>query len=182
MEKYKKPLQGAVILAVVAVIAWVVLTIPDAPAKEDNDNGLVIQYDGNEIFEEKNGRRLWDLKAEHIEMDTAAQVTKLQQLTGHFYAEDGRITELKADEGQYNESTKDVVVTGNVQVENSDGAKLTSKELIWQAKEEILTAKGEARITKDDMQADGDSIESRDGFNKFKISGKAHLVKGGKSQ
>jgi hypothetical protein len=32
------------------------------------------------------------------------------------------------------------------------------------------------------MLAEGDKIESRDGFNKIKISGKAHLVKGGKSE
>ena len=32
------------------------------------------------------------------------------------------------------------------------------------------------------MKATGDRIESTDGFNKIKIVGKAHLVKGGTSE
>ena len=183
MEKYQKPLMGVVAAAVVAVVAWAVLTVPE-PQKPtvEADHGKVISYDGNELSEEKNGRKIWDLTAEHIEVDIENKLTRLSKLTGHFYAEDGRTTEFKADEGRYDETSRDVVVSGNVTISNSDGAKLTSKELVWQAKEEVLTAKGEARISKDDMLAEGDKIESRDGFNKIKISGKAHLVKGGKSE
>ena len=182
MEKYQKPLMGVVAAAVIAIIVWAVVTVPEQRKIEEPDRGRVISYDGNELSEEKNGRKIWDLTAEHIDVDIDKQTTKMTKLKGHFYAEDGRITEVTADEGQYDEKTRDVVISGNVNVSNSDGAKLTSKELAWQAKEEVLTAKGEAKITKEDMKAEGDKIESRDGFNKIKISGKAHLVKGGKSE
>lgn len=183
MEKYQKPIMLAAALAVIAVIVWAVMTVPEPLEKSDEaEHGTVISYDGNELSEEKNGRKIWDLTAEHIDVDIEKKMTMLTKLTGHFYAEDGRVTEFKADEGRYDEQTRDVVVSGNVVVSNSDGAKLTSRELVWHAKEEILTAKGEARITKEDMLAEGDQIESRDGFNKIKVSGKAHLVKGGKSE
>ena len=182
MEKYQKPLMGVVAAAVIAIIVWAVVTVPEQRKNEEPDRGRVISYDGNELSEEKNGRKIWDLTAEHIDVDVDKKITKMTKLKGHFYEESGRITEVIADAGQYNEKTRDVVISGNVNVSNSDGAKLTSKELIWQAKEEVLTAKGEAKITKEDMKAEGDKIESRDGFNKIKISGKAHLVKGGKSE
>ena len=182
MEKYQKPIMLAAALAVIAVIVWAVMTVPDQKPNNEQDGGVVISYDGNELSEEKNGRKIWDLTAEHIDVDVDKHITRMTKLKGHFYAEDGRVTEVTADNGQYDEKSRDVVISGNVNVSNSDGAKLTSKELAWQAKEGILTAKGEARITKDDMLAEGDQIESRDGFNKIKVSGKAHLVKGGKSK
>ena len=73
-------------------------------------------------------------------------------------------------------------ITGNVAITTSDGAKLSSKELRWTAKDELLAAVGDATAVKDDMKASGDRIESTDGFNKIKIIGKAHLVKGGTSE
>ena len=35
------------------------------------------------------------------------------------------------------------------------------------------------KVTKEDMLATGERIESSDGFNKVKVIGKAHLAKGG---
>ena len=54
--------------------------------------------------------------------------------------------------------------------------------LRWQAKEAMLAAIGDAVAEKDDMKISGDRIESTDGFNKIKVIGKAHLVKGGTSE
>lgn len=86
---------------------------------------------------------------------------------------------VNADNGSYSNATKDIALTGNVSIENSDGAKLTSDELKWTAKDEVLAAVGSAVAVKDDMRATGDTIESTDGFNKIKIIGHANLSKGG---
>ena len=99
-----------------------------------------------------------------------------------FYAPDGRVVEVKAAKGTYLEGTKDIVLTGNVDVKTSDGASLTSDELRWEAQKEILAAIGSAKAVKDDLLATGDRIESTDGFNKIKIIGKAHIVKGGETK
>ena len=64
-------------------------------------------------------------------------------------------------------------------VKNSDGARLTSDELRWEAAKQLLAAVGSAKVTKEDMLATGERIESSDGFNKVKVIGKAHLAKGG---
>lgn len=183
MEKNRKLLYFLLIALLVGGAVWVVLTVPPAPDKTDFDkNGTVISYDGNEISEEKDGRKIWDLTAEHIDVDVESHKTTMQNLTGHFYAPDGRVTEIKADKGDYDEKSRDVIITGNVDIKNSDGAALSSKELRWQAKEEMLIALGDVRATKDDMRAEGDRMESSDGFNKIKIIGKAHIIKGGETK
>ena len=184
MNKMRKFLLGAGLALFVALVIWAVTTVPEPPKKTEQpaQSANIMSYDGNEISEEKDGRKIWDLTAEHIEVNIATQVASLEKITGHFYAEDGRIVELTADKGTYSQNSRDVALTGNVQVKNSDGAQLTSDELRWDAKQEILAAIGNAKAVKDDLLATGDRIESTDGFNKIKIIGKAHLAKGGETK
>ncbi len=180
MDKKRKFLLGAGIIAFIAMVVWAVTTVPDAPSKpsDPQENPKIMRYDGNEISEEKNGRKIWDLTAEHIEYNIDTQDAALSNLSGHFYAEDGRVVEVKADKGSYEAKSKNIVISGNVNVKNNDGATLISDELRWDAVKEVLAAIGNAKVTKEDMLATGDRIESSDGFNKIKILGHAHLSKG----
>ena len=102
---------------------------------------------------------------------------ELTGLTGHFYQKDGRSAEVKADHGSYDNETKDIKIDGNVQITTSDGAELTSDELLWTAEQGMLSAIGQAKVSNDTIRAWGERIDSTDGFNKIKISGKAHIEK-----
>lgn len=183
MSKRNKILLALGIAAFAALVIWAVATVPEAPKPtEPTQDSKVMTYDGNTIREEKDGRTIWELTAEHIQVDVETKNVTFETLSGKFYAKDGRTVEIHADGGNYDDATKDIAITGNVAITTSDGAKLSSKELRWTAKEELLAAVGDATAVKDDMKASGDRIESTDGFNKIKIIGKAHLVKGGTSE
>ncbi|WP_026759476.1 LPS export ABC transporter periplasmic protein LptC [Selenomonas ruminantium] len=180
MDKKRKLWLGAGLAVFIAAIVWAVVTVPDTPSPDaDPNSGRFMSYDGNVLSEEKNGRKIWDLTAEHIDVDVKTRDAKLEKLKGHFYAEDGRVVEVTADKGTYEDKTKNIVIAGNVDVKNSDGARLTSDELRWEAAKQLLAAVGSAKVTKEDMLATGERIESSDGFNKVKVIGKAHLAKGG---
>ena len=71
----------------------------------------------------------------------------------------------------------DIKIDGNVQITTSDGAELTSDELLWTAEQGMLSAIGQAKVSNDTIRAWGERIDSTDGFNKIKISGKAHIEK-----
>ena len=75
---------------------------------------------------------------------------------------------------------KEVLLDGDIVVTTSDGAKLTSDRLEWYEGKDLLAAIGKAKITKDDLLAEGDRIESTNGYQHFRIVGHAHLVKGHK--
>ncbi len=184
MSKMRKGLIAAGIAVFAALVVWAVMTVPETPVLPDKpvENDKVMSYDGNEISEERNGRKIWDLTAEHIAVNIETRDAELENLQGHFYADDGRTVEVKAAKGTYAEGTKNVVLSGNVEIKNSDGAQLTSDELHWDAQKEILAAVGNAKAVKEDMLAAGERIESSDGFNKIKISGKAYLRKGGETK
>ncbi len=134
-------------------------------------------YDGNTISEEKNGRKIWEITSEHMEVDVNTQDMTMTGITGHFYAEDGSVADLKADSGTYAGKSKDVKLTGNIKVTNSDGAVLTCKEMQWLNKEEILAAIGTVCATREDVLLTADRVESSDGFNKVKAKGHAHIEK-----
>ena len=179
MDKKRKILLVLLLAAIAGVIAWAVMTVPAPPEREaQTTESPVMTYDGNTISETKDGQKIWELTAGHMEVDVNSQDARLENVVGHFYMQDGRVVEVTADSGTYEHAAGDISIKGNVAITTSDGAKLASDELKWTARESLLAAIGNAVAAKDDMKANGDRIESMDGFNKIKIIGKAHLVKG----
>lgn len=169
----------AAVIAVLAagLVVWAVATVPDAPKIVPQPDKKTMSYDGNTISEEKNGRKIWELTSEHIEVDVDTQDVTMQGITGHFYAEDGKVAELKAESGVYGGKSKDIKLTGGIVVTYSDGVILVSKEMEWKSQEEILTALGDVKSVREDLLITADKIESSDSFNKVKAVGHAHLEK-----
>ena len=180
MSKRGKILAGIFFVFFVCLVTWVVRTTPSAPPPEERiDPPKTMEYEGNTITEEKKGVKLWELTSEKIVVEADSQDAEFEKVTGKFYREDGKILELTADKGKYNQKSRDVHVEGNVILTNQeDGSKLTSKNLDWLGGEEKLIAKEDVKISKEDMRAFGDYAESKDGFSHFILKGHARLLKG----
>lgn len=178
--KIRGKMLGAIIGGLfVGLVVWVVATTPEGPPQIDRiAPPPTMEYEGNEMSEEVNGRRVWDLTAERMTVDINTQDAELVKPVGHFYNEDGRSIEFRADYGVYHYETKNINIEGNITVETSDGAKLTSGRLDWINAEGLLAATENVVITRDDIRATGDRAESTDGFNKFWLKGHAHITKG----
>ena len=94
----KKILVGIGIAAFASLVTWAVTSVPEAPkVQNETSDSKVMSYDGNTISEEKDGHKIWELTAEHIEIDTDSKDVKLEKLQGHFYAKDGRVVSVNAD-------------------------------------------------------------------------------------
>ncbi len=162
----------------VGVIVWAVATTPDGPPPVNKvAPPPTMTYEGNELSEEVNGVRVWDLTAARMTVDANTQDADLEKLIGHFYQADGRSVEFRAEHGVYHYDTKDINIEGDIIVETSEGAKLTSGRLDWIGAEEKLVAEGDVRIIRDDIRATGDRAESGDGFKKFWLKGHARITK-----
>ena len=174
---------GAGIFLFLALVTWVVYSIPEPPKPVEPDNSpRIMSYEGNNISAEKDGKTQWELHADSISMNVETKDAEMENITGKFYGDDCRTVTLVAKHGIYNQSTKDIAVDGDVKAENGDGAVLTSQKLTWVAAKEMLVAEVDACVKKDDMMASGNRIESSDGFHRFKIIGKAHIEKGAKNE
>lgn len=182
MSKQQKLLIGLGLLLFVCVVIWAVRTVPEAPAKQPVETtSKTMSFDGNTIKEERNGKVLWELTSETMNVDVDTKAVDMTNLTGKFYGDDGRTLTLTAKHGTYKDGAdgkKDVLLDEGVDIETTDGAALKCDKLVWNDAEGKLTADGNAYIQHEDMKATADKIESTNLFHHFRASGHAHIVKG----
>lgn len=179
MELKGKFLIAAILALFVALVIWVVSTTPDAPPPIDKlDPPSTMEYEGNTFTEERNGAKLFEITSGRMVVDVNTQNAQLEDFSGKFYQRDGRTVEIIAKRGSYNQQTGDIHVEGDVTVNDSDGATLTSGSLDWLGSDEVLIASDNVKITKDDMRAFGDRAEARNGLRRFKLIGNARIRKG----
>ena len=169
---------GAALLT--ALIVWAVVTVPEIPQQTDEPNGpRIMSYADNTLSEERDGRTVWKMTAETVNVDIDTNDTGMVNIDGTFYTDDGRSLTLKAEEGRMDSKTHDIVLTGSIEATTSDGASLRAKQIKWTAAEGSLSAEGDAELIRDDIRATGDRIVSTDQFQKFSVIGNAHIEKGG---
>ena len=175
----QKILIGLALLLFVCVVVWAVRTVPQAPpAQPLETESKTMTYDNDTIKEEKNGKPVWELTSETMTMDADTKDVTMENLTGKFYDEEGRVVTLTAKQGHYDAKSKDITIEEDVDVKTTDGAALACDKLLWSAADAKLTADGHAYIKHEDMEATADKIESTNAFHHFKAIGHAHIVKG----
>ncbi len=179
MDNKLKILMSVGAIFFVCLVVWTIRTTPKAPPIiETVEPPATMEYEGNTIVEEVNGKKIWEITSDRIRVDTANQNVEFETINGKFYQEDGRVLELTANEGNYNQKTRDIHVEGEVKVVDSDGSTLTSEELNYTGKDGTIIALDNVQITKDDLRAFGDRAESSDGFQHFFLKGHARVQKG----
>lgn len=150
MSTRNRILIAAVVIFFVCLVVWVVRTTPTTPPPAEKfEPPTIIEYEGNTITEEQDGKIIWELTCDKMRIDTVTQNIELDGVKGKFYQhdEDEKIWELTAATGIYYQVQKNILVKGDVVVTNSEGAKLLSDELEWIAEQELITASGNVDVT-----------------------------------
>ncbi|WP_110954102.1 LPS export ABC transporter periplasmic protein LptC [Anaerosinus massiliensis] len=174
----------AVCIAVIGVLYWAFseeIHVPDQDKKVE-EPPVTMSYQGNTLSEEKDGKKIWDLTAETIEIETNTKNAILKNIQGIFYQENGQTVTLTAPQALYDHKTKDITMQGEVMAKSSDGATFQAKTVIWQSQNQIFQGEGNVIVTRDDTVLTGDKIESDAGVVKVKVAGNAHIIKGGVTQ
>ncbi|MBC8016760.1 MAG: LPS export ABC transporter periplasmic protein LptC, partial [Sporomusaceae bacterium] len=105
---------------------------PNVPIKEAKvEQAATLSYVGSKITEEKDGKPLWELGAETIEVDVNTKNMTFKNIKGVFYQENGGKIEISAPEAVLDSKTKDIVMTGKAQAVASDGSTFSAKEIRW---------------------------------------------------
>lgn len=138
-----------------------------------------LSYVGNSITEEQDGKRLWELSSETIEIDTITKNAKFKNVKGVFYQDNGGKIDITAPEAVVDSKTKEIVMVGKVQALASDGTTVVAQEIRWSSLEKRFYGSGNVLLTQNDTVMTGDHIEGDGDMNKIKVSGHANIVKGG---
>ena len=90
MTRNKKILLGIVLVLLAAMCVWTVQSVPDRIKDAPPLEKRVMTYNGNTIVEEKDGRKLWELTAESMEVDIDTQDAVITNLDAKFDCHDGK--------------------------------------------------------------------------------------------
>ena len=179
MENKTKILLGVLGILFVCLVTWVIRTTPTEPPPDDFiEPPTVMEYENNTLVEEKDGVKIWELTTEKIRIDANTHRADFQNVKGKFYQEDGKVLELTAIQGYYDQDSKDVHIEGDVVMTDGEGGKLETVHLDWLSEPAMLIATEDVKISKDDMRAFADRAESMNGFRKFLLKGNARILKG----
>ena len=151
------------------------------PAQATNtDQPTSMSYSGNSIIEEQDGKRLWELGAETIEIDPNTKQAKIKNLKGVFYQDNGGKLEIVALQAVYDTKTRDIVMSGQIKaVSSADGATFTAENARWAGTSRRIYGSGGVTVTRDDTVITGDRVESDANMQKIKVEGNARIHKGG---
>lgn len=156
---------------------------PQVPAVEKKDSlPANVTFSGSSIIEERDGKRLWELSAENIEVDAATKQVTLHNLKGVFYQPSGGKLEMAALTGTLDATTKDIMMDGKIVATASDGARLEAAQLRYNSQQSRIFGSGGVSVTQQDTVLSGDNLESDTTLTKFKITGNAKVLRGGKAQ
>ena len=150
MSTQGKILAGIAVIFFVCLIVWVVRTTPkEPPPIEKVEPPTVMEYEGNTLSEEKDGKIIWELTCDKMRVDSITQDMELINVKGKFYEEE-KTWELTAQRGIYDRTQSVIYVEGEVIITNTDNEQLTSDELIWLIEKETLIAEGNVNVTDED--------------------------------
>lgn len=156
MSIREKILASALVIFFVCLVVWVVRTTPKTPPPQEKiAPPTVMEYEGNTIIEEHDGKIIWELTCEKMRVDTLTQNIELDGVQCKFYQRDEekgeeKIWELTAAKGLYFQTQKNIHVEGDVKIINSDGAELVSEKIDWFGEQEMLVASNNVIVTNSD--------------------------------
>jgi LPS export ABC transporter protein LptC len=157
--------------------------IPPKPVQEANSNPAEnISFSASSIVEHKDGKKLWELNAQTIQVDPTTKQAVLTDIKGVLYREDGSKIDLVARTGRVDSGTKDIFLEGEIKVVSSTGGVFTSAKARWSQQEQHIYGSGGITLTKEDTVITGDAIDSDAKIEQVKVQGNARAIKGGQPQ
>jgi LPS export ABC transporter protein LptC len=147
---------AAIVLALIGLIVYIMKDSGDVSTTQ-NQNGQLVNFQGADLQEEKDGKLVWALSAEKIEYDPRTKAIVLTNLKGLFYQDDVTTT-ITAPHAVLTGDRNSLDIDQGVTATNTDGAEFKTDALHFDNKTKTLTSKsaftykikaiGNAKLTK----------------------------------
>lgn len=154
---------------------------PDPATQTTSDASTQMSLSGTSINEEENGKKIWELGAETMEVNPQTKIVTLKNLKGILYTHDGGKIELTAVNALVDPTTRNLTVDGQPQPRavTDDGAVFTAAQMHYDGQGGQFYGTGGVTVTRDDTVITGDQLTGDTGLTKIKVQGNAHIRKGG---
>jgi LPS export ABC transporter protein LptC len=136
----------------------------------------MMSYSGNVLKEEKNGKLIWEVTAETMQIDLQSNVVVMKDMKGAFYREDGTVTKLVAQEASYDQKENIITMDGAIEATQSDGGLLKADTARYDGKKKHLYCDGNVEVKKDGYLVTGDHMIADQKSGKIRVDGNAHAI------
>ena len=166
---------AAIVLALIGLIVYIMKDSGDVSTTQ-NQNGQLVNFQGADLQEEKDGKLVWALSAEKIEYDPRTKAIVLTNLKGLFYQDDVTTT-ITAPHAVLSGDHSSLDIDGGVTATNTEGANFKTDALHFDNKTKMLTSKTAFTYDSKDITLTGDKLEGNMSFKQIKAIGHAKLTK-----
>jgi LPS export ABC transporter protein LptC len=167
-------LAGTIIVAVISTRIHRSNRSVEAPPRLPGNVDVSLQ--GIHYTETRNGVKKWDLVADKVEYNKGREVARLTgvRLVVAGTDESGAI-QLTADRADYDNSSKNVTLAGNVVAQSRSGLKVVAAESVtYVAAASLLKSAGRVRINDGNLTVDGVGMVFRTDTKGFKLLSDVH--------
>ncbi len=181
LSTHKKTIQ--LVLGAICLMGLIIFWLTSTSSVPDNQNVEPPKVAPRAILnstleENKDGKKSWELTVGELVYDDNKANATLKSVDGKFYAEDGTVMHITADEGTVNLASKNITLTVKPKGTTSDGGEVTAKKITWINDGRLVVAEGDARISKEDAIATAQKATMDVAINKLKMEQKAQITKG----
>ena len=139
-------------------------------------------FSGSNMTETQDGRKIWDLTARVIEVDTRTQQVYMTDMKGNLFRADGTQIEVTAPNAVIDPKTRNIELTGGIRMKAGDGTVFTADQGRYVASERKIFASGSIKVVREDTILTANELETDDRFDLMVVKGNARIVKGGPAQ
>lgn len=127
----------------------------------------------------EKGKKNWDVAGTSADID--AKVIKLNDVQSNLYG-DNSTTKLTAQKGDFNRDDGKLHLEQDVVVTTSAGARLTTDQLNWDRKAQVVSTPSKVNIEKEDMVITGEGAYGRTDLNKVDLQKDVNVRISGQGQ
>lgn len=128
------------------------------------------------VIEKKKSKKEWELEADLTEIFNTEQTTLLKHVKLKFFPENRKVVTVVANEGKFNNETKNMEVSGDVVVSSEEGYSLKTNSLKWTSSKKIIETDDPVEISKEGLNIKGKGLFSALDENRLEIKNNVKAV------
>ena len=136
-------------------------------------------FSGSNMTEMQDGRKVWDLSARVMEVDTKTQKVYMTDLKGMLFRLDGTQIEITASQAVADPKTRNLELSGGIKMKGSEGTSFSADQGRYVAGERKIYASGSIQVIREDTIMTAKEMETDDRFDLIVVKGNARIIKGG---
>lgn len=177
VQNHKLGLIAAVVVLLFAGLLISLLREGDTPSGVNTEK--LIQFDGSELAEQRDGRLVWHLTADKILVDPDTGKVYFIKPKGIFIAEDGTELTITADQGIVDRKDKVIEIKAPLDAVTNRGDSLQTDGSVYYNMDTREITGGKVMIKRaDSAELSADTFATDAALDKVSLTGHARITKG----